>query len=160
MISHIGSVERRRASRPQKDTATDRQATFRRWPRHPRSVARARAELLKTLASWRLTEIADSAVLVLSELCTNAVRHARAPPGRQIETRFLRTDTGVRIEVHDAAEERPELRAPDPDSSDGRGLLLVAALADAWDVAPRDGAGEVVWAEINLPASEGGPHGA
>jgi serine/threonine-protein kinase RsbW len=116
--------------------------------------------LLKTLASWGLTEIADSAVLVLSELCTNAVRHARVPPGRQIETRFLRTDAGVRIEVHDAAAGSPELRMPDPDSSDGRGLLLVAALADVWGVAPRDGIGKVVWAEINTLGSEGDSHGA
>ncbi|AEW94518.1 hypothetical protein SCATT_21470 [Streptantibioticus cattleyicolor NRRL 8057 = DSM 46488] len=44
---------------------------------------------------------------------------------------------------------RPELRTPDAASSDGRGLLLVAALADEWDVMARDGVGKVVWTEIS-----------
>ncbi|MEU1631190.1 ATP-binding protein [Streptomyces sp. NPDC020096] len=160
VISDIKSVRAGRLHPPREDAAAGRQPTLRRWPRHPRSVARARTELLKSLSGWGLTEIADAAVLVLSELLTNAVRHAHVPPGRQIGTRFLRTDTGVRIEVHDAGEGLPEIRRHELDSSGGRGLLLVAALADAWNAEPRDGIGKVVWAEINLSASEGGCDGA
>ena len=75
----------------------------------------------------KLPDLTDKAVSVLSELLANAVVHARVPPGREIETRFIRTSTGVRIEVHDASDERPVLRAPD--ESGGFGLQLVDRLS-------------------------------
>ncbi|MFD8965218.1 ATP-binding protein [Streptomyces sp. NPDC059568] len=110
-------------------------------------------ELRKALVSWGLSELEDSAVLVLSELLTNARRHACVSPGREIETRYVPTMRGLRIEVHDASVERPELRVPDADACDGRGLVLVAALADAWGVRERDEGGgrpgKVVWAELS-----------
>ncbi|MEU3186952.1 ATP-binding protein [Streptomyces sp. NPDC006923] len=73
-----------------------------RWTRHPRCVGLARAELRKTLAGWGHAELEDTAVLILSELLTNAVRHAHIP-GREIETRFCLIADGVRIEVDDAS---------------------------------------------------------
>jgi hypothetical protein len=60
--------------------ANDREVT-RRWARHPRCVALARGELRKTLTDWGLIQIEDAALLVLSELLTNAVCHARVSPG-------------------------------------------------------------------------------
>ncbi|WP_344183638.1 ATP-binding protein [Streptantibioticus ferralitis] len=132
----------------------------RRWSRRPQSVRLARVELRATLAGWGLGEITESSTLVLSELLTNAVRHARVSPGREIETRFMRTPRGVRIEVHDASDQRPEKRPLVVEAANGRGLILVAALADRWSVAPREGAGKVVWAEINSPDGEGGCCGA
>jgi anti-sigma regulatory factor (Ser/Thr protein kinase) len=132
----------------------------RRWTRQPRCVGLARGELRKALADWGLLAIEDAALLVLSELLTNAVRHARVSPGREIETRFIRAAKGVRIEVHDASDEWPVQQSAGPDSPGGRGLLLVAALSDAWDVAQREGIGKAVWAEINLPATVDGCHGA
>ncbi|MGW2256793.1 ATP-binding protein [Streptomyces sp. NPDC001780] len=122
-----------------------------RWTRHPRCVSLARLELRKALAEWGLSALEDSAVLVLSELLTNAARHARVSPGRRIETRYLPVPDGLRIEVHDASAERPVRRAPDEDACDGRGLMLVAALADAWGADDRDGPGKVVWATLSLP---------
>ncbi|AEW95815.1 hypothetical protein SCATT_34440 [Streptantibioticus cattleyicolor NRRL 8057 = DSM 46488] len=91
--------------------------------------------------------------MVLSELLTNAVRHARVSPGREIETRFVRVGDGVRIEVHDADDRWPVAREMGADAPGGRGLLLVAALADVWDVAPREGVGKVVWAEVRVPGA-------
>lgn len=129
---------------------------LRRWSRRPQSVGLARTELRATLAGWGLEEIADTSVVVLSELLTNAVRHAHAAPGREIETRFRRTQRGVRIEVHDASDRRPERRALAVEAANGRGLILVASLSDRWGVAPRDGVGKIVWAEVNLPELEGG----
>lgn len=132
-----------------------------RWSRHPRSVGRARAELRKTLASWSLTVIEDAASIVLSELLTNAVRHGCVSPGREIETRHLRPAGGLlRIEVHDTADERPVLTVPAADASGGWGLPLVEALADRWGVSDRVGPGKVVWAELAVPATDGGRHGA
>ncbi|MGW0554775.1 ATP-binding protein [Streptomyces sp. NPDC002926] len=122
-----------------------------RWARHPRCVGLARMELRKALAGWGLVVIEDAALIVLSELVTNAVRHARVSPGREIETRYLPTSGGVRIEVHDAADTWLEKRDFDPDSEDGRGLGLVAALADQWGVNERVGVGKAVWAVVTAP---------
>lgn len=111
----------------------------------------ARWELRKALARWGLARLEEAAVLVLSELLTNAGRHARVSPGREIETRYLRTAGTLRIEVHDAASERPEKREPGSEECGGRGLVLVEALADRWGVEDRHGPGKAVWAELSLP---------
>jgi serine/threonine-protein kinase RsbW len=129
--------------------ANDREVT-RRWARHPRCVALARGELRKTLTDWGLIQIEDAALLVLSELLTNAVCHARVSPGREIETRYRPVSDGVRIEVHDASDERPVLRSLNGDAVSGRGLSLVDALADRWDVSDRDGPGKAVWAVLTV----------
>ncbi|MEV7678896.1 ATP-binding protein [Streptomyces sp. NPDC088341] len=129
-----------------------------RWSSHPSCVGLARMELRKVLANWGLSELEDSASLVVSELLANAVRHGRISSGREIETRYLPRLGAVRIEVYDSSPCRPAVRSLDPDALDGRGLILVAALADAWGVGVRDdGApGKVVWAELVLPV---GPPG-
>ncbi|MFI5768859.1 ATP-binding protein [Streptomyces sp. NPDC051658] len=127
--------------------AADR-AVARRWSRHPRCVSLARAELRTALAGWGLSEWEESAVLVLSELLTNAGRHARVSPGREIETRFRPLGDGVRIEVHDASDTPPEVREPESGACGGRGLVLVGALADRWGYGARRGPGKVVWAEF------------
>ncbi|MFC9748261.1 ATP-binding protein [Streptomyces niveus] len=121
-----------------------------RWSRHPRCVGLARWELRKALAGWGLAPLEEAAVLVLSELLTNAGRHARVSPGREIETWYLRMSDTLRIEVHDASPEWPEVQEPDPDAHGGRGLTLVAALADSWGVEERNGPGKSVWAELTL----------
>ncbi|MFI5754450.1 ATP-binding protein [Streptomyces sp. NPDC051569] len=128
-----------------------------RWSSHPRCVGMARTELREALAGWGLAALEDPAALVLTELLTNAGQHARVPRGREIETRFLRVPGGLRIEVHDASSERPRRRSSEADACDGRGLMLVAALADRWGVAERGGPGKQVWAELSLtPAPDGG----
>ncbi|MFE3900695.1 ATP-binding protein [Streptomyces sp. NPDC059153] len=127
----------------------------RRWSRHPRCVGAARAELRTAMEIWGLASLRDSATLVLSELLTNAGQHARVSPGREIETRFMRMDGGLRIEVHDASEVPPQECKPDLEACDGRGLLLVAALADAWGFEERVGPGKTVWAELRLGSMAG-----
>ncbi|MFI6702173.1 ATP-binding protein [Streptomyces sp. NPDC050509] len=123
-----------------------------RWNRHPSCVGLARLELRKALASWGLGRLEDSAVLILSELLTNAARHARVSPGREIETRYVRRPCGgLRIEVHDASSERPRRRTPELDATDGRGLVIVDALADVWGVGERNGPGKVLWAHLDPP---------
>lgn len=125
--------------------ADDRVMTWQ-WRRHPRCVALARAQVRKAVTGWGMAGIEEPAALVVSELVTNAVVHARVPPGREILTRFVRQDDGVRIEVHDASDERPVPRTPDDDG--GFGLLLVDELTDRWGVAERGGIGKCVWAVL------------
>ncbi|MEV0775918.1 ATP-binding protein [Streptomyces sp. NPDC050428] len=127
-----------------------------RWSRHPSCVGLARLELRKALGRWGLSALEGSATLVLSELLTNAARHARVSPGREIETHYVPGPDGLQIEVHDASEDPPEPRTPEREAPDGRGLVLVAALADTWGVSARQGPGKMVWANLTLPARANG----
>lgn len=141
---------------PTQPTAAADPATDIEWllPRHARSVGRARALFLVWAEEWRLPEeTAETATLLLSELMTNAVRHCRVS-GRDITARCRLTESGtLRVEVSDAGNSLPTLRAAEPDDESGRGLALVAALASAWDADPRPyGIGKTVWFELPLPA--------
>src|SRR5258708_6558768 len=71
------------------------------WPTSPSGVHKARHALVSQLAAWGMSELADDAGLVLSELMTNAQRHGHVAD-RSIGTSFLRVKDGVRVEVHDA----------------------------------------------------------
>ncbi|WP_416486204.1 SpoIIE family protein phosphatase [Streptomyces sp. CL12] len=117
-----------------------------------RSVATARSFVRDTLQGWGFADIVDDAVVLTSELVTNAVVHA----GTHAEVLCLRTDDGVRIEVSD---QYPEREVPlqnsaspmaSPDREGGRGLQLCAALATRWgvDYTPTH---KHVWFQLNLP---------
>ncbi|MFD7442545.1 ATP-binding protein [Streptomyces sp. NPDC059909] len=123
-----------------------------RLPRHPRSAGRARAFLAEQATEWKLPEATtETAVLLLSELVTNACHHARVSPGREVWTRCELRDETLRVEVSDASDVLPWLREAAPDEESGRGLALVAALADAWGAHPRAcGIGKTVWFEVSV----------
>ncbi|MEV7522144.1 ATP-binding protein [Streptomyces sp. NPDC091371] len=132
---------------------SEQHEVVRRWRRDVRAVPLARAELRKALADWGLSELEGDALLVASELVTNAVRHAVAPRDRGIETRYVRLENGVRVEVHDTSPARPVVGAPEQGDDGGRGLYLVAAVADRWAVGERVGPGKRVWAELSVKAA-------
>ncbi|MEY9992856.1 anti-sigma regulatory factor (Ser/Thr protein kinase) [Streptomyces sp. V4I8] len=91
----------------------------------------------------------ETAVLLLSELMTNAYRHAKVSPGREIGARCSLDANRLRISVMDANDSLPEPRTAASDEESGRGLTLVAALADAWGAEPREGGiGKTVWYEL------------
>lgn len=117
-----------------------------------RSVATARSFVRDTLQGWGFADIIDDAVVLTSELVTNAVVHA----GTSADVLCLRTDDGVRIEV---ADRYPEREVPlqgsavtmgSPDREGGRGLQLCAALAGRWGVeyTPTQ---KHVWFQLDLP---------
>jgi PAS domain S-box-containing protein len=117
-----------------------------------RSVAVARGFVRDTLQGWGLGDIVDDAVVLTSELVTNAVVHA----GTSAEVICLREEDTVRVEVADHHPER-ELPLHDagqlPASADregGRGLLLCAALATRWGV-DYTAADKRVWFRLDLP---------
>ncbi|PJM94874.1 ATP-binding protein [Streptomyces sp. CB01373] len=125
-----------------------------RSPRDARSVGRARLLLREQAISWKLPdEVTETAVLLLSELMTNAYRHAKAP-GREIRARCVLNDDGnLRISVTDANDVLPTPREASPEDESGRGLALVEALADGWGAEPRPGRiGKTVWFELELDA--------
>ncbi|MEU5096731.1 ATP-binding protein [Streptomyces sp. NPDC020996] len=128
-----------------------------RLPRHARSVGRARALFREQAASWGLPQdVTDTAELLLSELMTNAYRHARVPAGREIRARCLVTEDRVRVTVTDANDALPEPGLASLDDESGRGLALVAALADDWGAERREcGIGKEVWCELLTETTQG-----
>lgn len=86
--------------------------------------------------------------LLIAELTANAALHGRVP-GRQARLSLALTPVTLRIEVTDARGERPPMptSAAGADGESGRGLLLVASLADAWGCEPFGPGGKTVWAE-------------
>ncbi|MFF3113777.1 ATP-binding protein [Kitasatospora sp. NPDC057904] len=136
-------------------TTPTREAFFE-LPRHRASVRSARSLLRDFLDGMPEGGVlADAGALVLSELVTNAVLHARVPKGRRIAVGFEDVHGFLRIEVHDASSEKPAIRrSTGPDCSSGRGLCLVEALSVEWGCCPRPGGiGKFVWA---LVGPEGG----
>lgn len=117
--------------------------------RERRSVAAAREFVRAALTAWEWGARADDITLCVSELATNALVHG-VPPGRGYLLRMWLYEQGtfLRVEVHDSGDGKPCVREPDGES--GRGLLLVAALADGWGVVPRE-PGKVVWCEFARP---------
>ncbi|UQT55889.1 SpoIIE family protein phosphatase [Streptomyces durmitorensis] len=117
-----------------------------------RSVATARSFVRDTLQGWGFTDIVDDAVVLTSELVTNAVVHA----GTAADVLCLRTEDAVRIEVSDHYPEREiplqqsAVNMGNPDREGGRGLQLCAALATRWGVeyTPTQ---KQVWFQLDLP---------
>ncbi|MFE5584596.1 ATP-binding protein [Kitasatospora sp. NPDC056531] len=120
-------------------------------PRHHKSAGFARRLLRAFLAKQPDGEqVLDTGELVLGELVTNAVLHAKTPPGRLIFIRFELHPGSLRIEVHDADTNRPSIPRPASEHDEtGRGLWLVSQLAADWGCCPRAGGiGKVMWARI------------
>ncbi|MEU8681996.1 SpoIIE family protein phosphatase [Streptomyces sp. NPDC048611] len=126
-----------------------------------RSVATARAFVRDTLQGWGCADIVDDAVVLTSELVTNAVVHA----GTAADVLCLRNESGVRISVADRYPEReiPLQNAGQvvvhPDREGGRGLLLCGALASRWGV-EYTAAQKHVWFQLDLPERPAGTRSA
>jgi anti-sigma regulatory factor (Ser/Thr protein kinase) len=129
------------------------------WRREPECVSAARRLLRRYLDAWEMDGLADAAELVVSELVTNAVRHAQGPEDWLIETRFEQLKGGIlRIEVHDASDAKPEWRELSPNADSGRGLALVDVLTGGrWGVSDRVGVGKLIWAVCTDDGDSGGP---
>lgn len=107
-------------------------------------VGRARRSLSEWCSAWGCTDSLEDAQLVLTELVTNALRHA----GSRCRVRARYVSGVLRLEVTDMGGGNPNLRLPGELEEGGRGLLLVSALSTAWGVDALDDGRKVVWAEL------------
>ena len=122
-----------------------------RLPPEPASATRARRVTRDHLATVCPDDALDVASLLVTELVSNAVVHARTDmllvvdvvPGR------------IELRVQDGSPDDPERRELDPDAPSGRGLAIVEELATTWGV-DRDRGQKVVWASIDFPPAQKG----
>ncbi len=119
---------------------SDRVAT---WdlPADPAIVAGTRRQVAGQLASWGLDDAVFTTELIVSELVTNAMRHAEPP----IQLRLIR-DRALICEVSDGSSTAPHLRRARVFDEDGRGLLLVSQLAQRWGTRQTPH-GKIIWTE-------------
>ncbi|MEU6404811.1 ATP-binding protein [Streptomyces sp. NPDC046985] len=114
-----------------------------------RAVPEARRALRELLRHWGRSGASDVAELLTSELVTNALLHT---DDDAILTAVV-SPRALRVEVRDFMARRPRPRCPDADQdTNGRGLVLVDSLADAWGVCPH-GVGKSVWFELRAEAA-------
>ncbi|MCX3061141.1 sodium/proline symporter PutP [Streptomyces beihaiensis] len=110
-------------------------------PSDPAAVSHARAVVVRRLAEWGLDDLAFTTELIVSELVTNAIRHATGP----VSLRLIR-DRALICEVSDAVSTAPHLRHARTTDEGGRGLLIVAQLAQRWGTRYTAN-GKVIWTE-------------
>ncbi|MFI2185100.1 SpoIIE family protein phosphatase [Streptomyces sioyaensis] len=113
-------------------------------PPDPSAVAHIRATAVRKLIEWGLADAAFTAELILSELVTNSIRYAAGP----IRVRLIR-DASLICEVSDRSSTSPHLRQAATTDEGGRGLFLVAQLAERWGTRYTT-SGKVIWTEQAL----------
>jgi anti-sigma regulatory factor (Ser/Thr protein kinase) len=144
-VCHLHSSVLRAPTRENPDapypTGAEVSAQFAAERTAPRS---ARHFVVDTLGRWGYAgSVLDDAQLLVTELATNAVVHARSP----FSVVARREGYAVRVSVRDACPVRPKLRDVGPPGTSGNGLRLVAALAADWGV-ELTADGKTVWAEL------------
>lgn len=120
------------------------------FPADPGAVRTARAAVRGQLRTWELDSVGDTAVLLVSELVTNSLRHARGPIGLRLIRPTGLADV-LLVEVSDPLPDPPRERPARPDDESGRGLQLVASSSRRWGTRPA-AAGKTVWFELAVPA--------
>ena len=104
----------------------------------------ARRATREVLTSWQVAHLTEPALLIVSELVTNSVKHSH---GSLVVLQIQTTRTRLRIEVHDGDSRWPQPCTPTELDESGFGLVLVNALADKWGVCD-NATGKAVWVEL------------
>ncbi|MEV0961905.1 ATP-binding protein [Streptomyces sp. NPDC049910] len=127
-------------------------------PARYEAVRGARKFTSRTLTRWDLDERFDDVALVVSELVTNALRHALsadAPRDQEppVRLHLMRWTSRLVCAVRDPSEDSPVAGEAEDSAECGRGLFLVDSFSDSWGWHPLAGplTGKVVWALFRLP---------
>jgi anti-sigma regulatory factor (Ser/Thr protein kinase) len=136
-------------SGPGPDGDGRRRREVRQMPGVPAAVDDARRWVATTLDGWPARRV-EAARLLVSEVVTNAVLHART----DVEVRVELDDRTARVEVADRSPVDLVPKRYQPDAATGRGLRLLATLADRWGVR-RSSGGKVVWFELGREEGAG-----
>jgi len=116
------------------------------WACNPRNIANARDFVAGHLVDHDLARMVGDAALVVSELATNAVVHARTP----FEVTLSRYDGTVEIAVTDGLWTAPPFVQTHLFELGGRGLTLVEGYSRSWGVRPTSDGGKSVWAALSV----------
>jgi anti-sigma regulatory factor (Ser/Thr protein kinase) len=126
------------------------------------AVAVARDEVAAAISAWCVRVDPDVAVLLTSELVTNAVTHAtvnrnrkaaeRGMTGQSVLLVIAADDAGLRVDVHDGSADLPVVSSylAEADAETGRGLLLVTSLSAEWGFY-RTAGGKAVYFTLEVP---------
>ncbi|HSJ20784.1 MAG TPA: ATP-binding protein [Nocardioidaceae bacterium] len=120
------------------------------WPPEPRHVGDARRFVAEQLVATDLDHLVDTVGLIVSELATNAVRHAHSP----FRVSLARAEDQLLLVVRDESSAPALLGEGDASAVGGRGLQLVSTLSHAWGVTPHAGDGKSVWARFDIVEAE------
>ena len=114
----------------------------------PHASREARMAARVVLEDWDVpAPVVDDALLVISELVTNAVRHAGTTSTLELE--LGQTGMQLRVALADGSTARPRPRRAGTAAEDGRGMAILAALSDRWGIEPHLH-GKRVWWEVDL----------
>ena len=116
-------------------------------PATGRAAGLARQATRDTLVAWQLAYLEETAVLLVSELVTNVVRHARSD-ALGMALRLEPAGASLVIEVHDGDPHEPRPRMPGRFDESGFGFVLIEALAGKWGVRQTE-IGKAVWVELD-----------
>ncbi|MCX3062243.1 ATP-binding protein [Streptomyces beihaiensis] len=119
----------------------------------PSRIGQVRRIVSAQLRYWHLDALIDRAALGVTELLTNVHRHAGPDKTCTVEMRLLRGTLTIAVRDHDPI--LPDVRAPQPLDTSGRGLALIAAVSESWGASPHGHDGKVVW--FTLPATAPAP---
>lgn len=97
------------------------------------------------LLAGQPAELVQDVLLLITELVDNVVQHTDSGG----ELHVVPAAGTLRVEVHDHSRSFPQLQRPDLRRAGGRGLLLVAAIAQSWGSRPTE-TGKMVWAQVDL----------
>jgi len=129
----------------------------------PESARAARKFTVATLHDWQLAPLAEDAVVIASELATNAILHGTPAatgdvandPGRAcVELSWCLQASRLICVVTDQAGTPPAVTAQDPEAESGHGLQIVGALAVAWGWTILSTGEKAVWAALDLPGHD------
>jgi anti-anti-sigma regulatory factor/anti-sigma regulatory factor (Ser/Thr protein kinase) len=141
-------ADRRQALAAAGELPAPRQQSRRLYPT-PIATRVARQLVAEACRAWGVTDITESAEIIITELVSNVVVHA----GTEMRVRVALGQSVLRLSVRDHSPTLPRRVLPDPETGEGgRGLILIEALSTGWGVTATED-GKLVWATLRTDRS-------